>query len=50
MDTDADSFTSPNPLFMNYRPNEKGEFAGSSGYGYLSIEAFVQAAHSVNDH
>ncbi|MEM0913066.1 MAG: Gfo/Idh/MocA family oxidoreductase [Planctomycetota bacterium] len=47
--TDAEGFRSPNPLFMKYLPNEAGEFAGASGYGYQSIEAFVRAAHSVND-
>ncbi|MBB6428208.1 Gfo/Idh/MocA family oxidoreductase [Algisphaera agarilytica] len=49
MATDADGFRSPNPLFMKYLPNDEGKFAGASGYGYLSIEAFIQAAHSVND-
>ncbi len=47
--TDANGFTSPNPLFMKYLPNDAGAFAGASGYGYLSIAAFIQAAHSVND-
>lgn len=49
MATDSDGFSSPNPLFMKYRPNEAGEFAGASGYGYRSIEAFIEAVHSVND-
>lgn len=49
MATDADGYVSPNPLFMKYRPNEAGEFVGDSGYGYQSIEAFILAAHSVND-
>ncbi|ADE53459.1 oxidoreductase domain protein [Coraliomargarita akajimensis DSM 45221] len=48
MATDVDGYSSPNPLFMKYRPNEDGDFAGDSGYGYLSIEAFVEAAESVN--
>ncbi|MEM6885429.1 MAG: Gfo/Idh/MocA family oxidoreductase [Verrucomicrobiota bacterium] len=48
MATDADGYTSPNPLFMKYRPNEEGEFVGGSGYGCLSIEAFLLAATSVN--
>jgi D-galacturonate reductase len=47
--TDADGFSSPNPMFMKYRPNEDGEFVGASGYGYQSIEAFIQAANSVNE-
>ena len=49
MATDADGFSSPNPLFIKYRPNEAGEFVGASGYGYQSIEAFIQASHSIND-
>ena len=47
--TDADGYSSPNPMFMKYRPNADGEFVGASGYGYLSIEAFIQAANSVNE-
>jgi len=49
MATDADGFCSPNPLFMKYLPNDEGRFAGTSSYGYQSIEAFIRAAHSVND-
>ncbi|GAB5561701.1 MAG: hypothetical protein SynsKO_33480 [Synoicihabitans sp.] len=48
MATDVDGYSSPNPLFMKYRPNEEGEFVGASGYGYQSIAAFVLAAHSLN--
>jgi D-galacturonate reductase len=48
MATDADGYSSPNPLFMKYCPNADGEFAGASGYGYQSIEAFLQAAQSVS--
>lgn len=46
--TDADGLSSPNPMFMKYRANEDGEFVGASGYGYQSIEAFIQASDSVN--
>ncbi len=45
--TDSDGYSSPNPLFMKYAPNSNGEFVGQQGYGYRSIEAFVQAAVSV---
>ena len=45
--TDTDGFSSPNPLFMKYAPSSNGEFAGQQGYGYRSIEAFVQAGVSI---
>lgn len=48
MATDADGFSSPNPLFMKYRPSADGEFNGTSGYGYQSIAAFLEAARSIN--
>ena len=48
MATDLDGYSSPNPLFMKYRPSADGKFVGHTGYGYLSIEAFIEAAHSVN--
>ena len=40
-------FASPNPLFMKYAPNANGEFAGQTGYGYRSIEAFVEAVGAI---
>jgi D-galacturonate reductase len=33
---------------MKYSPSESGHFDGQRGYGYVSIEKFVDAAHSVN--
>ena len=45
--TDAGGFTSPNPLFMKYTPDAQGYFSGQSGYGYRSIEAFVDAVEQV---
>jgi D-galacturonate reductase len=45
--TDAKGFSSPNPLFMKYTPDAQGFFAGQSGYGYRSIEAFVDAVMQV---
>ena len=34
---------------MNYAPDEEGHFAGQTGYGYISIEKFVDACQAVND-
>jgi D-galacturonate reductase len=45
--TDAGGFTSPNPLFMKYTPDAQGYFSGQSGYGYRSIEAFIDAVAQV---
>lgn len=47
LSTDASGFQSANPLFMKYTPRE-GRFAGQTGYGYRSLEAFVDAAASLN--
>ena len=33
---------------MKYSPSESGHFDGQRGYGYISIEKFVDAACSVN--
>ena len=44
---DQTGYQSPNPLFMKYEPNSEGRFAGQTGYGYRSIEAFVDAALSI---
>jgi D-galacturonate reductase len=33
---------------MKYSPSETGHFDGQRGYGYVSIEKFVDAARSVN--
>jgi D-galacturonate reductase len=45
--TDADGYKSANPLFMKYEPDAQGRFAGRSGYGYRSIEDFVEAARAI---
>jgi D-galacturonate reductase len=47
--TDSAGFCSPNPLFMKYTPDAQGYFSGQSGYGYRSIEAFVDAVSQVRD-
>lgn len=33
---------------MKYSPSESGHFDGQRGYGYVSIEKFIDAARSVN--
>lgn len=33
---------------MKYSPSETGHFDGQRGYGYISIEKFIDAARSVN--
>lgn len=35
-------------LSMKYSPSESGHFDGQRGYGYISIEKFVDAVRSVN--
>ncbi|KAF8446105.1 hypothetical protein L210DRAFT_3474512 [Boletus edulis BED1] len=37
-----------NPFYMKYSPSETGHFDGQRGYGYISIEKFVDAAREVN--
>lgn len=37
-----------NPFYMKYAPSESGHFDGQHGYGYISIEKFIDAARSVN--
>lgn len=38
-----------NPLYMRYTPDARGYFAGQQGYGYRSIEAFVQCVQDMCD-
>ena len=45
--TDESGYASPNPLFMKYTPDSEGFFAGQTGYGYRSIEAFVDAVDAI---
>jgi D-galacturonate reductase len=33
---------------MKYSPSETGHFDGQQGYGYVSIEKFIDAARHVN--
>lgn len=44
--TDAAGFASLNPLFWKPTPSS-GKFVGQGGYGYRSIESFVEAVHEV---
>ncbi|KAK7421398.1 hypothetical protein QQX98_002292 [Neonectria punicea] len=37
-----------NPFYMRYAPDEDGNFAGQTGYGYISMEKFVDGCRSVN--
>jgi D-galacturonate reductase len=37
-----------NPFYMRYAPDEDGNFNGQTGYGYISIEKFVDACRAVN--
>lgn len=34
---------------MKYSPSESGHFDGQRGYGYISIEKFIDAARAVNE-
>ncbi|KAF8516369.1 NAD-P-binding protein [Gautieria morchelliformis] len=45
---DGEGKTYYNPFYMKYSPSESGHFDGQRGYGYVSIEKFVDAARSVN--
>ncbi|KAH0844208.1 NAD binding Rossmann fold oxidoreductase [Fonsecaea pedrosoi] len=38
-----------NPFYMRYAPDEQGNFAGQSGYGYVSFEKFIDAVTALND-
>jgi D-galacturonate reductase len=44
--SDTGGFRSVNPLFMKYTPTG-GRFSGQQGYGYRSIEAFIDAVSDV---
>jgi D-galacturonate reductase len=45
--TDVTGYAAANPLFMKYTPDADGYFAGQTGYGYRSFEAFVDAAAAI---
>lgn len=37
-----------NPLYMKYTPDALGYFSGQTGYGYRSLETFVNACREIN--
>jgi len=37
-----------NPFYMRYSPDERGDFGGQAGYGYVSFEKFVDGCTEVN--
>ena len=45
--TVAQGYASLNPLFMKYTPSD-GQFVGQEGYGYRSIERFIDAVTNIN--
>ncbi|KAG8928450.1 hypothetical protein FRC01_005928 [Tulasnella sp. 417] len=45
---DASGKSAYNPFYMKYSPPETGYFDGQRGYGYVSIDKFVDAARSIN--
>ncbi|GIL53428.1 hypothetical protein Vafri_9013, partial [Volvox africanus] len=46
--SDTEGYASYNPLYMRYTPDANGRFAGQSGYGFMSIAAFLKAAGDLN--
>lgn len=36
-------------FYMKYAPDEEGNFAGQSGYGYISFEKFVDAVTALKE-
>ncbi|KAL5339142.1 hypothetical protein BJX70DRAFT_172108 [Aspergillus crustosus] len=38
-----------NPFYMRYAPDEEGNFAGQTGYGYISFEKFIDAITALNE-
>lgn len=37
-----------NPFYMRYAPDEDGNFNGQAGYGYVSMEKFVDGCQAIN--
>lgn len=46
--TDESGYAALNPLYMRYTPDANGFFAGQTGYGYISIASFIEAAGGIN--
>lgn len=36
-------------FYMKYAPDEEGNFAGQTGYGYISFEKFIDAVNGLNE-
>ena len=49
MDDEQRPFANLNPLYMKYTPGKDGYFSGQNGYGYRSIERFVEVCQQ-NEH
>ena len=49
MDDEQRPFANLNPLYMKYTPGKDGYFSGQNGYGYRSIERFVEVCQQMND-
>lgn len=39
----------PGRFYMRYAPDEEGNFAGQTGYGYISFEKFIDAVTALNE-
>lgn len=38
-----------NPFYMRYAPDEEGNFAGQTGYGYVSFEKFIDGIQAIKE-
>jgi D-galacturonate reductase len=38
-----------NPFYMRYAPDEEGNFAGQTGYGYISFEKFIDGIQAYKE-
>jgi D-galacturonate reductase len=45
--TDDKGMASLNPLYMKYSTDADGRFNGQQGYGYRSLEAFIDAVNAI---
>ncbi|KAG8895046.1 hypothetical protein FRB99_000795, partial [Tulasnella sp. 403] len=45
---DSSGKSSYNPFYMKYSPSETGHFDGQRGYGYISIDKFIDASRNIN--
>jgi D-galacturonate reductase len=46
--TDEDGYANVNPFYMKYTPSEDGHFDGQRGYGYVSLEKFIDNCQKLN--